>query len=113
MFADVRKDLSNKKNSPFIYVDGGIHFPWETDEQLRNKGFERSGKSGAYLDAGLGFKVRTKGNNTLLFSAGYSYKKVTNKSQIFSSWPWPSPNPTYEYYQNEYRRIVVKMGIQL
>lgn len=113
LFIDVRKDLLKSDNTPFVYVDGGIHLPWETTEQLQLKGYEKYNKAGGFFDAGVGWKINTKNNRAWLFSAGYSYKRVINKAQNFSIMSWPRPEPSFEYHTHHYRRVVIKVGIQL
>ena len=114
VFADVRKTFGNKPNSPFVYVDAGLNFPWETTNQLQQKGYEKSDIKGPFYDVGLGYKLSGKHNRAILISAGYSYKKMRNQSPMYSILPWPRPvTPNYETYTNHFRTIVVKVGVQL
>ena len=112
LFLDVRKELLNKKNSPFIYADGGIHIPWATAAQNQNKAYLGEDKKGAYFDGGLGIKLQTKSIGAILLSAGYSYKQVKSKAEMFTIWSFPTPVRSYEYYNYQYRRIVVKIGLE-
>ena len=114
VFADVRKTFGNKPNSPFVYADAGVNFPWETSNQLQQKGYEKSDIIGPFYDVGVGYKLSGKHNRAILISAGYSYKKMRNQSPMYSILPWPRPvTPNYETYTNHFRTIVVKVGVQL
>lgn len=112
LFVDVRKAFGQKPNRPFVYADAGVHLPWETQVQLQRKGYEKSDSKGLYCDAGVGYALTGIHKRSILLSAGYSYKKMTHHSPGYSIWPWPG-TPTFETYTNQYRTIVVKVGVQL
>ncbi len=113
LFIDVRKKIGADKNSPFVYFDGGINFSWATSNQKLQKGYAASGKVGGYYEGGIGWSIQTKGKEVVLLSAGYSYKQIKEKAEVFNFGSWPTPDKTYEYYNYQYRRIVIKVGIQL
>ena len=112
LFLDVRKNIFNKPNTPFIYADGGYHFAWSStkDEQLHWLGDEKNG--GAYYEAGIGYAVPFFKKTSLLFSAGYSYKRFT---QTVNSMPWisvwPPPQESFEKYSYDLRRVAIKVGV--
>ncbi len=112
VFLDLRKDIFNKTITPFIYVDGGYHFPWSSDkdEKLAFWGNEKT-KGGLYYEAGIGYSVPVLKKMKLIFSAGYSYKHL---SETVNTMPWLSiwPAPKEAYQKNEYslRRIAIKAG---
>ncbi|MDQ3683553.1 MAG: hypothetical protein M3352_10865 [Bacteroidota bacterium] len=112
VFLDVRKDIFNKRITPFIYADGGYHFPWSSkkDEDVAWWGEKRKG--GLYYELGIGYKTPVFKKMQLLFSAGYSYKHL---SETVNSMPWLSiwlpPREAYEKYEYSFRRIAIKAGL--
>lgn len=111
---DLRRELSNRKNTPFVYADAGINFLWLTSFQKQQKQFPTSSPA-LFYDAGIGWKLSGKNNRGFLFSAGYSFKQV--KEKVKHPW-WPAPTPqleseNYEHHNYLYRRVVVKVGFQL
>jgi hypothetical protein len=112
LFLDVRRYLFSSDKSPFIYADGGVHVPWATRSQDEYNGYMGDYKKGAYFDGGVGMKLQTKSIGALLLSAGFSYKKVTEKAEAFTYYSFPNPEKTYEYFRSEYRRVVIKVGFQ-
>lgn len=114
LFLDLRRDLSNRKNTPFAYVDAGINFLWLTSFQRQQKQFSTSSPA-LFYDAGIGWKLSGKNNRGFIFSAGYSFKQV--KEKVKPSW-WTSPTPqleteNYEHHNYLFRRVVIKAGFQL
>lgn len=114
LFIDIRRDFGNKKNTPFAYADAGINFLWLNFIQREQKQFPTS-SPGLFYDIGVGWKLSGRNNRGLLFSAGYSFKQV--KENIKYTW-WPAPTPqleseNYQRYNYLYRRIIIKLGLQL
>ncbi len=70
LFFDIRKNILRKPQTPFFYLDAGMHFPWN------NQGNEwqvvRS-KSGLFYEAGVGYNIPVQ-SHAIILSAGYSYK---------------------------------------
>lgn len=113
LFIDIRRDLTNGKNALFLYADGGIYFPWLNFIQKEQRP-NSTMAPGAYYDVGLGWKLRGKNKRGFLLSAGYTAKQDKGKT-TFPTW-----NPTITgfentagYYNYKYRRLVLKVGIQL
>lgn len=114
VFLDIRRDLTNKKNTPFAYADGGINISWLNFVQREAKGFPKT-SPGLFYDLGVGWKLAGKNNRSFLISAGYSFKQV--KEKVKSVW-WIAPtqqleSDNYERYNYLYRRIVIKAGFML
>ncbi len=113
LFIDVRRDVTDKKNTPFVYADGGMYSPWLNFIQKEQK-LPLSVSPGAYYDFGIGWKLKGKNNKSFLMSVGYSVKQEKGKATI-QIW-----NPAIramesnvENYNYQYRRLVLKLGIQL
>lgn len=114
LFIDIRRDLINRLNTPFVYADAGVNFSWLNSSQRQQKQFPTS-SPGLFYDLGIGWKLSGKNNRGCVFSAGYSFKQV--KEKIKYGW-WPAPTPqleseNYERHNYLYRRLVIKMGFQL
>lgn len=112
LFVDIRKALSKKEQRPFLYADGGYHFPWLTTDDKQN--FIVSAKGGFYYDAGIGYEFPVMKKNRFFFSAGMSGKEFLVKQQVLSIIEIYPPFPI-TYYQYHYRltRVSIKMGLTL
>jgi hypothetical protein len=116
VFLGTRKYFGSKPNKPFLYADGGLNYTWLNFIEKENAGSAYSTSPGLYMDAGFGVKLRSKGGVAMVMSAGYSYKQ--SKETVY---PWggfmpavfPVPDYQPERLNSQYRRIVVKLGIQL
>ncbi len=113
LFLDIRRDLLNKKNTPFIYADGGTYFQWlNFIQKERRMAIERY--PGIYYDLGAGWKLTGKNNRSFIVSAGYTLKQAKEKSTSNLWMPIPVTTPRErEYYKYKYQRIVLKVGFQL
>ena len=114
LFLAIRRDLINRINTPFVYADAGINFSWLNSFQKQQKQFPIS-SPGLFYDLGIGWKLSGKNHRGYVFSAGYSFKEVTEK--VKSLW-WLAPAPqleseNYESHNYLYRRIVIKAGFHL
>jgi hypothetical protein len=112
LFVDLRRNFNTKAKGVFVYADGGINFPWISDGQKLSRPYTGTSSKGVYLDAGAGLRFKLKNSSALLLSSGYSYKQVNNKTDLMTIMIWPTPEKTYEYYKYEYRRIVMKLGLE-
>lgn len=79
LFIDIRRDVTDKKNTAFFYADGGIYFPWPNFTQKGQK-LNSSISAGAYYDAGIGWKLTGKNKRSFLMSVGYSLKQGHRKN---------------------------------
>lgn len=113
LFIDIRRDLSDKKHTPFIYGDGGINFEWLNFVQKEQRGLPKS-SAGLYYDIGAGWKLKGRNNGGLILSAGYSFKQAKERSlmQTYNPILFTSQQ-TYQYMDYRYRRVVIKVGFQL
>ena len=105
LFLDVRKDILNKPQTPFIYTDAGVNFPWT------GKSFDWVSDTdpGLYYDLGIGYKVPVK-SNAFVISAGYSFKAYSQEEKI-PVWCIMAPCPEQvNNYELKLKRLSVKAG---
>jgi hypothetical protein len=118
LFLSVTRDISlGKRDWLFLYLDGGINEPWykrpaSTDDSYSSSSFH----SGGYYSGGVGYlwKLGAKTSKALLFTAGYTVKKL--KEDQFGSMincgngiPCPLEYPetvVYEYLCRAYQFMV-------
>ena len=110
LFIDLRKNIFDKKNSPFVYFDLGTNLPLD-----KSKNYDRmilwlsEYDAGLYYDVGLGYGFELAKQTKLVLSLGYSEKRLT-ETQYYHSDPGPDSKPTILDYS--FRRISLKAGIQ-
>ncbi len=108
LFLDIRKNITNKNLTPFIYADGGMHFPWKKDNESFY--YDASMSNGLYYDAGIGMNFTLRKNQGITFSAGYSYKFVKETT----TWPVEClMAPCQQYKQTrsyDLNRLSMKIG---
>lgn len=111
LFLDLRKSFGKGEKAPFVYANGGYHFPWlKTEEQEWN---DVETKGGLYIDAGIGYAFPAFKNTKLFFSAGYSqknYSKVSGYPMYIDIFPQPTmPKIISEY---RLRRFSIQTGLR-
>lgn len=114
VFFDLRKDLVKKWNTPFLYGDIGVNFPWVQDAE--NRWWERSEfDRGLYYDAGVGYKLNLGKGRGLLFSGGFSMKRIRETRYIIGSCPivGPCAEQEGERFSFTLKRFAFKAGLQL
>ena len=113
LFLDIRRSInmgSKLPLVPFIYADGGIHFPWALDND-KELGYDNKFRNGLYMDVGLGCEVKLKKQQAVLFSLGYSRKEVQQRLIPIEEDRDTQYSPiTYDY---NYNRLSIKIGWQL
>ena len=108
----LQRDFFAKPQKLFVYADAGINFRWlESTDYLKKSS---TSTPGLYYEWGLGCKIKFKNTTALLFSAGYNLKQVKEKVNPY----WFNPNrpineDDYEKYNYYFRRIVIRLGLQL
>ena len=111
LFFVLRKELWKKSNTPFLYNDIGLNFPWVKNNQKINYAIADF-KLGLYYDAGLGYKITLK-KQALVFSAGFSLKQLRENRSIYSC-PFGAPcREEKDVYNYSLKRVSLKLGIQL
>jgi hypothetical protein len=113
LFLDIRRDLLNRTNTPFVYADIGTHLPWVKDSE--QDWWERSEfNRGLYYDAGLGYKLQLGKGRGLLFSGGFSLKRMREKRFLGTMCinP-PCSEQMFDRFDYSLRRFTLKAGIEL
>ncbi len=113
LFIDVRRDITNNKNTPFIYADAGASFAWLNDQQKRQRSRPAT-SPGLFYDLGAGWKLGGRNKRAFIVSAGYSFKQAKEKlNQTIFNPALRISEPAVQYMNYKYRRIVIKVGFQL
>ena len=111
LFLDIRKTVFDKSRSPFVYVDGGYHFPWLTGEKKSEYAGDIKAKGGLYYDAGIGYQMRNAKGVALAFSAGYSYKHFSCNVPQYYYCIWGNCPQTRQTFDYQLRRISIKAAL--
>jgi hypothetical protein len=112
LFADLRMNFG-KTRSGFLYANGGYNFPY--DNKSKNLGYGEADShmyGGFYMDAGIGYRIRLNSSHRLLFSAGYSQKRINDRigySLIYCPTCREEDVYTYHYTMG---RIVSKISLE-
>lgn len=110
LFADVRKTFG-KRNLAFAYGDIGTNFSHK-NKPGDELGFFTSYKfrEGLYTDVGLGYKATLIKRSFMLFTIGYSYKSLKNRTiATFCT----DCEPNISDYTLGYHKILLKAGFEL
>jgi len=106
LLLSVSRDLPlDRRNGLFLYADAGANLPWYVRPPLYSGMPVSKFHGGPAWGAGLGYewKLSAQGSKALLFSAGYSMKKLkeaeTNQAPCFNpgSCPITYDATTYTY----------------
>jgi hypothetical protein len=111
LFLDIRKNVFNKSRSPFVYVDGGYHFPWLTKDKKAEYFGDIKAKGGLYYDTGIGYQMRNAKGVALIFSAGYSYKHLSYNVPQYYYCIWGNCPQTRQTFDYQLRRISIKAAL--
>jgi hypothetical protein len=106
LFASVKKEFLLKKNSLFLYVNGGGQFVAK-DKKISNAFSSIVTEAGSYYDAGLGYKIKTTKKSSVFFTLGNTYKTVRQtETSLDTGFPF--------FYVTEYKlsRISFRAGYQ-
>ena len=105
LFFALRKDLVNKSQSPFIYTNGGINFPWVRESYS----WISDTDPGVFYDLGLGYRFALN-SNSILLSAGYSLKTFSqDESYPIYCLVGPCPEQV-NHFSYKLRRLSIKAG---
>jgi hypothetical protein len=108
-FLDLKKSFQNDGNGLFLYADGGIHFLWPLDSQKTYA--EAAYKNSFYADIGMGYRLLLVRKTSLLFSAGYTYKKVVEQYPVNCDLWFGPCHATTDRYDYDLNRLSIKIGV--
>jgi len=117
LFLDLRKDILNKKNTPFVYADGGINYVWETSKD-KSQYIKKNYNSTPFYDVGIGYKTSLGKQNALLLSLGFSQKLIKEQQTTTvyyyytDFYPYPIAPVTPDRYSYTLDRLSLKLGWQ-
>lgn len=98
--------------SGFIYGDIGYNFPLKNKPEKEIYYYDSYHFTGdIYTDIGIGFQVPLYKKSSLLFSLGYSYKKIKNKIGVNICPFAGSCYVDYSKYDLSFGRLMVKAGL--
>ena len=111
LFIDGRYFFGNDKNG-FIYGDLGYSFPMKNKPGKEINYYDSYHFTGGiYSDIGIGYKVPLYKKSSLLFSLGYSYKKMETNVGV-NTCPFIGPcHVDYSKYDFRFSRMVLKAGL--
>lgn len=107
-FLDLRKNLSPKEHTPFIYADIGYNFPKDKKE-IPNQWVRSEYSGGMYYDVGVGYQIPLAGRLALNMSLGYAYKNM-KETRVYSMWGSPA-DTRREYFDYAFRNATIKLGL--
>lgn len=111
LFLSFRKSFNNEVKTPFVYVNGGYHFPW-LRQQDKLWG-ETTANGGLYYDAGVGYQVPVLKTSALFFTVGFSQKNFsTTNEQGYYIDIWPRPTPQRTTFDYSLRRLSIQTGLR-
>jgi hypothetical protein len=111
VFLSMRKAFGSGTKAPFVYANGGYHFPWLKQSDKTWYTLEADG--GLYYDAGIGYQLPVFKKSALFFTAGFSQKNMRRKEHD-GVWIaiWPAPPPQIRTIEQNLRRLSIQTGIR-
>jgi len=108
LFFDERWYFGDDKKG-FVYGDIGYNFPVK-DKPEKEISYYTSYHftGGVYTDFGIGYQVHVHKKSSMVFSLGYSYKKLKIRT---ADGPNPFDGYTYENYNYSFNRMILKAGL--
>jgi hypothetical protein len=108
VFLDIRKDLSAKQQSLFLYLSGGRHFVWDRKD---TEWIKYESDPGWYYNTGIGYAIPLV-SESLIFTAGYSFKSYTERTEQAGFCPFGNCPDFSETFRYKLRRISVTAGFR-
>jgi len=106
LFADLRKNIFNTRQTPFVYLDAGTNFPGKKDEVTTWQ--TTSYGPGFYYDFGLGY-IWTLGKRFNINSSfGFSQKRYSSKEEYHYGGDVTVTPDSYDY---RLQRFTLKFGL--
>jgi hypothetical protein len=118
VFAEMRKEFSDKNIRPLIQVAAGLNVEWLTQEQ-RDHRFSwwqttpSTFKNGVYLKAGTGVLFNAHKQIRFATTISWSYKSITEKYSDRLWDPWPQPGNDLTERTLLYNLQRVDLGVKI
>jgi hypothetical protein len=109
LFIDFRKEFGSSINKFFAYADGGVNFCWLTENEKNMYLMDDHFDTGFYTDLGLGYKIGVGRTYHLLFSIGYSLKKLKETYNTYYYFP-PDIKINKDEINYSLNRLTMKIG---
>jgi hypothetical protein len=107
LFAELRKYIFQKKETPFVYVDAGSNI--SSEEDVKTTWSTTTYHSGLYYDVGIGYQWKIARRFHIDASFGFSQKKYGYKQQYLPGAGGTEVAPqTYDY---RLQRFTMKLGL--
>jgi hypothetical protein len=112
VYVEVRKDLKEGRNTPFVNADMGYNWPLRNKNYKMNYGLTYKFRGGLYYELSAGYKFILSKSLSMALSAGYSYKNFKEvDSAYYGVGPFDQPlPPRVDEYDYKFRRISVKVA---
>lgn len=105
LFIDLRKNIFDRDQTPFIYADLGTNIPFDKKES--NQWVLTEINKGGYYDVGVGYDWSMKNKLGFTMSLGYTHKYL----HLVETYWWRTEN-NKEYIDYTLRRISFKAGLR-
>ncbi|TAH00516.1 MAG: hypothetical protein EAZ16_13435 [Sphingobacteriales bacterium] len=112
VYTDFRYRFLKGPGQVFAYINTGYHFAWATtNEKVNIWQGSSTVQGGVHFAAGGGYQFNLKNKHAILISAGYSYKRATEKVNLtICGFAGCNPSPVVEEYKYRLRRLSLKVG---
>ncbi len=107
LFAAVKKEISLKTNSLFLYVNAGKSIVAKNKKIVGTFSTVET-KGGFYADAGIGYKIKIAKTSSIFFSIGNSVKNIRQIETTSDFFGMPGISDTHY----KFSRLVFRMGYQ-
>lgn len=104
VFADVRKYIFEKRQTPFVYIDVGSNFSTKKDEGTTWQTITY--QAGFYYDFGIGYKWTIGKQFHINSSFGFSQKKYGSRQEYHYV-----SDPPPDLYNYRLQRFTLKLGL--
>lgn len=111
VFIEVKKDLRQKKNTPFVSADLGYNWALVNKDYKLNYGLKYRFQGGLYYEVNAGYKFVLNNSLSIALSAGYSCKNFKEKdTSDYGVGPLDQPlPPRIDLYDYKFRRMSIQV----
>lgn len=110
LFLQVRKAVTAKAATPYVYVDAGYHLPYLKDTE---KFLTEVEKGGFYGEGGIGYEVAALKKHGFFFGLGWRVKMYTLKVNTMPYLSvWPPPENAFRDYDYTLTAVTLKTGFR-